>query len=442
MNERVNRAALRELAKLPRLPELDEIRRSLRLPSLVELTLEPEEPEAGTNLITECPETEIPVRLERAAGQRIVKVFRVRTANPNPPPRCLAYELKLGTQLTGYGSYALTFERDPGSTGLVQNFFRDISRYEVNLHRTFVFVSETFENSTPGAALYQLLTPRTASDPNVANVTTDYLNNLDRFVSAAKGYGIVVQLCLFSHHQIADSRFQPPLPFTFQNLGGSPQANYQNFFRVGGRFAGLQERFIDTLVTRLRVHWNVIFEVANEVRVPSPNPQYNDNHLRDWIDWVARRIKTHTSTHLVTCSTGRDDQNEGIVNRLGSLDLCSFHSGQWDLHDTNVGNDPAGIDAARLRASASYGDKHVVIDDDGSPGRRTKPNLQVWVPAALASGGGCRASFNHKGLSPVNAYRADWIHQVPRPGETIPIDALQVLEASRASSASPCARPV
>jgi len=82
---------------------------------------------------------------------------------------------------------------------------------------------------------------------------------------------------------------------------------------------------IDAVVTRLSSFWNVVYEVGNELRVPSPAADYGEPQLKAWIDWVATEIRSKDATHLITTSTGSD--NEGDINTLSRIQFCQFHQG-------------------------------------------------------------------------------------------------------------------
>jgi hypothetical protein len=315
----------------------------------------------------------------------------------------------------------MSFEKDATNSGLFGKFFGDIALFGVNLHRTIVFVNENFENKTPGAVIFLYPHPY-QGDPHQATPTDDYLNNLNKLVAQAKPYGIVIQVCLFMHHSVANDFATTPAPIV---LSGSPAQRYKDFYNTTSLFQPMQKNLIDKVVAKLNGHWNVVYEVGNELRVPGPIAGYDKTNLTAWIDWAAARIRMTSPTHLITTSTGID--NESDVNHLARIQFCSFHQGQWK----------ANLNAAVLRGQNNYGGKHVVLDDDG--GSRLIESVRTWSSAALNANDGCRASFNHKGFSPTNAYDPNWRYQLPEAGESQPGLALDALRTARRTSTSPCA---
>lgn len=395
---------------------LDQIKQSLKLPNLVGIETQTQALVGDT---TGCPERYVVRRLLTGADQRIQKeVFEQWYDGAN----CYRVTYRFGIQFTGYGSYCLTFERDPGNTHMIANFFRDVTanNYGVNLHRTMLFLKESYENQNT-ANLFHLLD----GTATCANVNGDYLMNLERFVSTAKAYGVVVQVCLFMHHAVAaSSGCDMPQPVV---LSGTPHERYRAFCNTQSPYLQTQTNFIYDVVQRLLPHWNVVYEVGNELRVPNPDAAYNDTHLKAWIDWVAARIRDKDAGHLITVSTGIE--NEALVNASPLIQYCSFHQGQW------VPNLAAACDRAK-----GYGNKHLVADDDGSS--RELDKVKTWVRAALDVRGGCRGSFNHKGATLKNAYDPLWMTKTV-PGQEANGTPAQVLAAfadARKNSSSPCAR--
>lgn len=390
---------------------IDKIRQSLKLPNLdsVETKVQP------VTAAAVCPERFRVLGLRVGANQRIYKdIFEQWGDGVN----CYQTTYSLGIQFTGYGAYCMSFEKDPTNSNLFANFFRDIAAYKVNFHRTMLFVNENYENPNT-ANLHRLLLDgdgrTTAPNPN-------YLANLDRMVAAAKSWGIVVQVCLFMHHSVANSAgATTPRPVA---LSGSAYDRYRAFYNTASEFQPVQRNFIDGVARQLLKHWNVVYEIGNELRVPGTGTGYGPANLKAWIDWAAARIRGTSAGHLITTSTGTDNED---VNALPRIQFCSFHQGQWKTN----------INGAVSRGN-NFGGKHVVIDDDG--GTRTLANVQAWSKAALDANAGCRASFNHKGFAPTNAYAAKWMQQEVPAGETKPIQALYALRDARDQSSSPCAQ--
>jgi len=359
---------------------LDRIRRSLGMPTLVGVGTEAE-------AFADSPEP-VSIRLLTAPGQRIIKRV-LALSNEGGVSQRTRYDF--GIQFTGYSGYCMSFEKDPGRTNMFGKFFRDVASFGVNLNRAMLFLKESYANTEHPENCHRLLLD---GDPTNTRVNPQYLDNLDRYVAAAKGRGVVVQICLFMHHAVAGSNeCDMPRPVV---LSGTPHQRYKTFLNTASVYRPTQENFIDAVVTRLRRHWNVIYEIGNELRVPQPNDNYNDNHLRGWIEWVAQRIRANDSFHLIGTSTG--SANESLINSIALLQYCAFHQEQWT----------EDIAAACARAG-SYGDKHLIADDDG--GSRELQRVRTWVRAALDVGGGCRGSFNHKGPTMQNQYDPNWLDQ-------------------------------
>ena len=398
---------------------LDKIKKNLKLPGLVSV-----EAETQALIGTEpCPDRYVVRRLLAGAGQQIQKEVLETWVDGNGV--CQRFVYKFGIQFTGYSSYCMSFEKDPRGTNLFANFFRDVAGYGVNLNRTMLFLKESYENPDHPENCHRLLLEGQPLGSPGVGVNPLYLDNLARFVGAAKSRGVVVQVCLFMHHAVAASSncdMPPPV-----RLSGTPYQRYKAFLNTSSAYLPTQLNFINAVVNRLKPHWNVIYEVGNELRVPQPDAQYNEDHLRAWVDWVAQRIRANDTTHLIGTSTGAD--NERKINSVGLLQYCSFHQGQWK----------ADLGAACDRANG-YGNRHLIADDDGDT--RHLPDVTRWVKQALEVRGGCRGSYNHKGATVANAYYAGWIDEPNRKNPTYgtPRQSLEAFRQARQTAQSGCAR--
>lgn len=407
--------------------KLDALRKSLKMPNLISV-----EREVDAIIIDSPPRGCIDrfetVGLALGANQSLQKKIFDQYHDGT---QCVRTTTNVGFQFMGYGPYTMSFLKDAGNTNLFANFFRDIANYGVNLHRTMVFTIETYEGFQPNDVIRLLLdgggTNGVSASPN-----PNYLANLNKMVLAAKARGVVVQVCLFMHHSVVrDQTAAPPLPV---KINGSPYESYKAFYNVASLYRPMQEKLIDAIVTTLLPHWNVVYEIGNELRVPQPNATYNETHLKAWIEWVAQRIRSapnraSDNTHLITTSTGAD--NAVAINKSPLIQFCSFHHGQW----------AANYDAGCQRAIEA-GDKHVVFDDDGDPARRPLTSVVNWAKTVLNTRGGCRVSFNHKGPGAGPGYDANWINLPfpPNPSIGKPIEVLTAFREGRATSTSPCAR--
>lgn len=420
-------ARRREVAAAGTSPQqhLEKIRQRLKAPNLtaIETQIEPLASVPG------CIEQFKVTGLQVGPYQRMKKkIFEQWFDGVN----CIRANYTVDFQLTGYGAYCLSFEKDLTNSGLFDKFFRDIAASGVNFHRTILFVNENLENLTPGA-VFDLLNRKDPPDPNfqfITTPTTAYMANLVKLVTAARTHGIVVEVCLFMHHSVAHDHATTPLPVV---LSGTPHDCYKAFYNVNSLYQPMQKNLIDTVVTQLSSFWNVVYEIGNELRVPAPAVDYGEPQLKAWIDWAAGEIRSKDSTHLITTSTGID--NEADINTLSRIQFCQFHQGQW----------LSNLNGAVSRGKNNYGQKHVIIDDDGAS--RPLSLVQTNSRAALDAGEytingrvvkGCCASFNHKGPSPVNKYTLDWRTKLVSSEGVTPQQYLDALSAARANSVSAC----
>lgn len=407
---------------------LEKIKKNLKLPNLVSVRMETE----TQSLVDHCPDGTIVRKLLVSQAlnqqQQILKEVLDMWGDGGV---CRRAVYQFGIQFTGYGSYCMSFDRDVKHTNLIARFFSDVAAYGVNFHRTMLFLREWYENPDHPENMHRLLLDGNPVGSPGVGVNPLYLENLNNFVIEAKARGIVVQVCLFVHHAVAPApNCEMPQPIMLGDpTRVSPHQRYALFFNTRSNYLTTQGNFIDAVIDKLKPHWNVIYEIGNELRVPQPDAAYNDNHLNEWIQWVARRIRARDTVHLIGTSTGIE--NEALVNRSDLLQYCSFHQGQW-TRDI----------ATACRHADSYGHKHLIADDDG--GKRNLPDVTAWVRQALEVNGGCRGSYNHKGGTMANEYNPRWLDEIDRfnPGFGSPRQVLEAFKAARANAHSPCARPV
>lgn len=344
------------------------------------------------------PRLRAEVRLQTRPGQKLVKNVRVAFC-PFGRKDCHTFEFNFPLQFLGYGPYTLSFYK-PGQGGRhsFHDFFSELVRHKINFHRTLLFCDEAHEGNPNPVRLLLKKGP----DPRNADINPAYLQNLKLLVKTAKRYNIVVQVCLFFHHTVAgdSTDIHPPAPLTFAALGNTPVNRYRNFYHCNSSWRPLQERLIRAVTRTLMNDWNVVYEVGNELRIPKRekgDQAYANADLRNWVSWAADLLHRCSYGKLVTTSTGTQDQNEAIINKIPRISFGSFHGDQWDTYTDNK-NLPAEMQAA-LDRSKSYGPgHHLVIDDDGHQnGRKEKEKVREWAFRALRLGGEQQASFNHKG---------------------------------------------
>ncbi len=390
----------KELAELPDHPtqeQLEAARKRLNLPGLESLEVRPHALIGGEP----CEPSDEVLGLEKAAGQKIQKVILL----VRPTPRgCRETILRVATIFTGYGAYTLSFWKKATASepDLFAGFFGDIaaprgtgSRPGANLHRTILFQREGTEG-IPADHQQLLLTP-------ALDVSAAYLTNLVRFVDVAAARDVVVQVCLFNYHGVTGAGgIQPPTHFTFTDT--DPGVRFRKFFKVGGQYQSFQANLIAKVAQALSGRWNVIWEVGNELRIPgSETSDYHNSDLTAWIAWVAQAIRQKAPQLISTSTgilTGGGVPNEQPVNQLPGLNYAAFHYGQWK---TDI---PGAVNRA-----AGYSDRHVVLDTDGSNGALVASQVQSFATQALSGTLKYRASFDHKGSTPVAIYDPSWLNQ-------------------------------
>lgn len=323
-------------------------------------------------------------RLQVHPGQRITKHIRIAWYIESLD-QCIGIDIHIPIQFFGYGSYTLSHYDSATNIDPVNHFFNTLRTNHFNFHRTFIFTGGTYEIHSQPAVPLLIIDP---ADKTQSTVNPAFLKNLERLATAARSRNIILQLCLFPFHSISGNAYMPlPQGLTSADLGGTGYQPISRFCKVNGPWQALQNRIIDSITTTLMSHWNIVYEVGNELRVPSPTAQYNEAHLRDWVNATADRIGRKTYGKLVT--TSGVPHNESLQCPLSSLDFLSFHYGQWKN----------SIESARNRAAGLYSDKHLTIDDDGAADgeREIQSNLRRWAIEALSEGGIGPCSFNHKG---------------------------------------------
>ena len=421
----------RTLAELPDKPtpkQLAAAVKRLGLPGLESLEIRPRAVIDGDP----CDPYEELLGLEKGPGQTIRKV--ILRVTPRKMGGCRETILRISTAFSGYGAYTVSFWKKASASepDLFAGFFRDISaprgsgsRPSANWHRTILFNREGHEG-IPNAHLHWLLTPS-------LSVSTAYLANLTRFVHVANAYGVIVQVCLFSIHGVTGAGgVGPPNYFNF-DVSDPGDARFRKFFKIGGPYQTFQTNMINAVTQALKDRPNVIWEVGNELRIPTAETSgYKKTDLTAWIDSVAKAIRLKAPGQLITCSTGGlaggpGVPNEKPVNQLQSLDYAAFHQGQWQ------DNIPAAVNRA-----AGYSDRHVVIDTDGS--NDTLVDTQVQSSATIAFSGALkyRASFDHKGGTPgpvpFEVYNPGWLDNPQIPNGKKPRQFLTALSNARAAA--------
>lgn len=309
--------------------------------------------------------------------------------------------MTLPPRLLGYGAYSLANDKYLGKPagGAGPIFFKYLrdGGWPVNLVKVICFRFSGQDGLDPARRL-------SLYDPQ-RQINTAFLDNLSNTVDQARQFGFWVQVCLFSYQSVAETE-QPenaPTVFKLDNPGTpvrDPRQNVRDFFNADdpARF-GEQIRLVRAIADRLRVYPNVLWELANELRmgnyIPSTNDSTNDNcQLVTWLNRVrAELVRALQGTPaLITTSTGTESQDERFFFSRRPTDNCAspplpveffdFHSGQWDIGpDVN-----ASIVAAKKRAASYNPSAFLIINDDGLHGASSPASLLQWATTAYANG--------------------------------------------------------
>ena len=313
--------------------------------------------------------------------------------------------MALPSRLLAYGAYNLAHDKYMGKppNGLGPIFFKYLrdGGWPVNLVKVICFRNSGQDLLAPARrlALY---------DPQ-HNINPSFINNLSNTVDQARQFGFWVQVCLFSFQSVVGGE-QPENAPTVFNLGlpgtvpvdaADSRARLRAFFNAAdtARFAE-QTRLVRQIADRLRVYPNVLWELANELRISNQdNPPNADNcQLVTWLN-KTRDVLVHAlqgTPARITTSTGTELQSERFFFRRISTDNCpspalraeyfDFHSGQW-----NTGLDSAAaILRAKQRAITGANgynpNAFLIINDDGLRGEAPAESIRAWAAAAFRNG--------------------------------------------------------
>lgn len=299
-------------------------------------------------------------------------------------------------RLLGYGAYNLANDRYMGkpASGTGPIFFKYLrdNNYPVNLVKVIVFRNSGIEG-LPEVRRTTLYTPQRA-------INTTYIDQLVNTVDQARQFGFWVQVCLFSYHSVAAGEqpektpavFGLPEPTIPPTKPSDPPGNVRLFFNAAdtGRF-NEQARLVRAIVDRLRVFPNVLWELANELRVKE-QPENPDNcQLVTWLNRMRAEIVRAAQGAPVYIGTSSGISNERYFFKRMPADACSspalpveffdFHKGQWFSADF-----AASIAAAKMRAAGYNGSAALIINDDGFNGTATATGIRAYAAAAFRNG--------------------------------------------------------
>jgi hypothetical protein len=295
-------------------------------------------------------------------------------------------------RLIGYGAYNLCFDtrlgvqiHKPGDPEPpdTRNFFQYLKAEcpPVNFLKVICFRTASLEGLPAG---------RTATLYNPDHtINPDFLANLDRLVGEADALGFWVQVCIFSYHNVALSELPENAPPEILPVGAMPCDRLKSFF-TGPSAArrSLQKQVVRALGDTLKNRTNVIWELANEVRMyqdcKKNTPDNPDNRedlaLAGWLNDMKNTLieKTGSDIHVGT-STGID--NEATIARNLASTYFDFHGGQWKI----TGDYTQGIQGAKSNAHTYNPNAFLIINDDGIL-VRTEQKIRGWAGRAFQLG--------------------------------------------------------
>ncbi|HJQ40181.1 MAG TPA: hypothetical protein VKB93_23810 [Thermoanaerobaculia bacterium] len=299
--------------------------------------------------------------------------------------------MAIPARLLGYGAYNLANDRYMGkpASGTGPIFFKYLrdSGYPVNLVKLIVFrySGEDDLNLFP-ARQVSLYTPQRA-------INTTYIDQLVNTVDQARQFGFWVQVCLFSYHSVAAGEqpehaptvFNLPEPTKPPTKPSDPPGNVRLFFNAAdtARF-NEQARLVRAIVDRLRVFPNVLWELANELRVKE-QPENPDNcQLVAWLIRMRGEIVRAAQGAPVYIGTSSGIQNERYFFKRMGADACTSPALQVEFFDFHSGQWSAGIGAAKNRVRNDYGSSApLIINDDGLKGAASSTQIRAWAAEAF-----------------------------------------------------------
>ena len=333
------------------------------------------------------------------------------------------------TRLIGYGAYNLCFDRDLG-LNQGKDFFQFIhdGRWPVNLVKVICFRKATLEGLPALTDTDKRTIPLYTSTGAINQL---FLQNVQKLVERARPLGFTVQICIFHYHAIARDEAPENMPAVLRKPANASVCDYMKyFFRPVPAVLTEQLKLVSALVNQLRFTnnlSNVIWEVANELRVDSCGQVENQATNCSIVPWMNRiaqgivdaappnsnppiLISTGTYTDSPTATVPNPipgSANENITfNKHRPADGClnppftavryDLHSGQWEALGDYATAMRTGI---RNRFNFGYGIQNpsLIINTDGvHDNQRTAAAVQAWATEAFRNG----HSFSTKGWYP------------------------------------------
>jgi hypothetical protein len=305
--------------------------------------------------------------------------------------------MPIPARLLGYGAYNLANDRYMGkpASGTGPIFFKYLhdNGYPVNLVKVIVFRNSAQEGLAAARRL-SLYTPQRA-------INTAYIDQLVNTVDQARQFGFWVQVCLFSYHSIAAGE-QPEHAPTVFGLPEPPAAPadapgaIRLFFNAkdSARFSE-QARLVGAIVDRLRLFPNVLWELANELRIKNQPADNVDNcQLVAWLIKMRGEIvrAAQGATVYIGTSSGtvaqderyffkRQDTDECVSSPALPVEFFDFHKGQWFSDRVAI-----SIQGAKVRAGGYNASAPLIINDDGFNGAATATQIRAFAAAAFRNG--------------------------------------------------------
>ena len=205
---------------------------------------------------------------------------------------------------------------------------------------------------------------------------------------AALNPDFFVQVCIFHYHALQNPADEQPefIPHELippSDLPDSPVDRIRWFCGPGlNPRTHKQKELVARLGQALAGRPNVIWEIGNELRIKDDDAHLNDHRAQaQWVNQMREALVQQTGPDInVTCSTGI--HNEGTMLRNVPLNVFDFHTGQWMVD----GHYWTGIPNARQRAAGYRPNVPLIINDDGVPMPRNRPNIAGWSRVAFENG--------------------------------------------------------
>lgn len=292
--------------------------------------------------------------------------------------------MALPPRLIGYGAYNLCFDRflgKPASGGPLLFAALRNGGWPVNLVKVICFRKANFEGIPPArqVTLYQ---------PN-RSINTAFIDNLSNLVDQAGQFGFWVQVCIFHYHAMQEGRNTPgvfpespefaPDLLEPTKIGPNLFDRLTNFFTINDS-ARLNEqiKLVRMLGDRLRRYNNVLWEIANEVRIDGGSAADNaaaNCRVVPWFRRMASELIFSLQGRPFTIGTSTGSANEVVTfQRARPAGNCQeqafitqyfdFHGGQWGATTTGFA---AAIAAAKSRAQSYDPNAALILNDDGVP---------------------------------------------------------------------------